>query len=253
MSKLESAVTPAMTVLQRGKPATPPPSPAADKILIDALCKSTDRAFLLDIEQQVIDFIDNPKLPRLSYPKQNSYRRLLLHKLADYYSLSHVVAGRYRDEIVYYRKPNQSGDCLPELLGVVVPVERVVEEGEGEVECRENELTGASGFTRILVKRRGPSEGSEAKKGGAVDAAVGAMESSVGVQTGALVSATEIDACSEKLAGLGVAGRAKTIEQRQAEYERARAEIFQDEETPDLATISGSSSPVALQTPFVTL
>ncbi|KAJ2488026.1 hypothetical protein IWW37_005017 [Coemansia sp. RSA 2050] len=262
MSGLESATSPAMTVLQRAKPPSPILSTAADQILIDALCKSTDRAFLLDIEQQVIDFIDSPKLPRLSYPKQNSYRRLLLHKLADYYSLSHVVAGRYRDEIVFYRKPNQSGECLPELLATVVPVGRVVaDENEGEMECRGGEAelavpVASPGFTKILVKKRGPAECVDLKKRGPVNSPLspdtvvyGPVDSSPLVEdlVGALSSSTDVDACCDKLAGLGVAGRTKTIEQRQAEYERARAEIFQDDETPKLAVASGSSSPVAGQ------
>ncbi|KAJ2840584.1 hypothetical protein FBU31_000296 [Coemansia sp. 'formosensis'] len=184
----------------------------ADQIVLDALCKSADRAFLLDVEQQILDFIDNPRVPRLSYPKQNAYRRLLLHKLADYYSLSHVVAGRSRDEIVFYRK-QESSAALPLLLASLVPAECVEEEEEDVEACDEGASAAVPGFTRILVKKPLKREGAR--------------------------PASPVAVClspdAEKLGG----GRAKTIEERQAEYERTRAAIFQDE-CP--SAISGSVS-----------
>ncbi|KAJ2806796.1 hypothetical protein H4S07_003721 [Coemansia furcata] len=185
---------------------------AADQIVLDALCKSADRAFLLDVEQQILDFIDNPRIPRLSYPKQNAYRRLLLHKLADYYSLSHVVAGRSRDEIVFYRK-QESLSALPLLLASVVPAECVEEEEEQDEACDEG-ASPVPGFTRILVKKPVKREGAR--------------------------PASPVAVCLSPDADRQ-GGRAKTIEERQAEYERTRAAIFQDECPP---AISGSVSPI---------
>ncbi|KAJ2834574.1 hypothetical protein GGI24_000314 [Coemansia furcata] len=186
----------------------------ADQIVLDALCKSADRAFLLDVEQQILNFIDNARIPRLSYPKQNAYRRLLLHRLADYYSLSHVVAGRYKDGIVFYRKQGLSSP-LPLLLASVVPAECVKEEEEEEEEACDEGASAVPGFTRILVKKPAKREGAR--------------------------PACPVAVCLSPDADRQ-GGRAKTIEERQAEYERARAAIFQDECPP--SAIPGSVSPI---------
>ncbi|KAJ2066404.1 hypothetical protein GGI03_000894 [Coemansia sp. RSA 2337] len=256
MSGSESVTSATVTILQRSNQPSPTGTSSADQIVLDALCKSTDRAFLLDVEQQILDFVDNTRLPRLSYPKQNSYRRLLLHKLADYYSLSHVVAGRYRDEIVFYRKQGES-DSLPELLATVVPPECVVaDDNDCDAENRSNDDIVASpaapGFTKILVKKRSPNGSADLKKTSGnsaqpVDSVVAACRvNSSPVVEESTAHLTGVDACCDKLAAVGIAGRTKTIEQRQAEYERARAEIFQDESSEEQPAVSGSSSPVSV-------
>ncbi|KAJ2911013.1 hypothetical protein GGI21_000262 [Coemansia aciculifera] len=284
MSELESVTPPTVTILQREKQQPPSPSlptsamssssssAAADQILLDALCKSTDRAFLLDVEQQIIDFVDNLKQPRLSFPKQNSYRRLLLHKLADYYTLSHVVAGRYRDEIVFYRRQTPVNSAsewsisLPELLSTVVPPECVViddavasspappacaaDNDLDELDSAAVSSPVTTGFTKILVKKRNPADGADSRRRTSAIADTNAVaasssglkandtniaEDTIQTKTTAPLSASSlsagVDACCEKLAAASVGGgRTKTIEQRQAEYERARAEIFQDDD-----------------------
>ncbi|KAJ2741717.1 hypothetical protein GGI20_004991 [Coemansia sp. BCRC 34301] len=287
MSGLESVTPPAVTILQRAKQQQQPPlvpvvvSPnqaameavvVADQILQDALCKSSDRAFLLDVEQQIIGFVDNTRIPRLSFPKQNSYRRLLLHKLADYYALSHVVAGRYRDEVVFYRKQNQNSlewgaVCLPELLSAVVPPEYVVaDDAPVSGECDLDDSAGLASpvtpsFTKILVKKRDPADGADSKRRASraaaaaaaaaaptslADGGAGSVEDAATAAAAATASmpSSGVGVCCEKLAAVSVGGRTKTIEQRQAEYERARAEIFQDDEkeTRDSSSVQLSNS-----------
>ncbi|KAJ2859329.1 hypothetical protein GGH94_006162, partial [Coemansia aciculifera] len=179
--------------------------------------------------------------------------------LADYYALSHVVAGRYRDEIVFYRKPSVS-ESLPELLATVVPPERVIaDENECDAENRGNDVDLAAvaspiapGFTKILVKKRSPSGNADLKKRGSgssaqpLDAVAACpIDSSPSVEDSTAAHLSGVDACCDRLAAVGVAGRTKTIEQRQAEYERARAEIFQDKSPEEQPATSGSSSPVS--------
>ena len=54
-----------------------------DEKLLDALDNPKDRIFLLQLEQQVITFISNTAETTLSLPPQNSFCRLLAHRLGD--------------------------------------------------------------------------------------------------------------------------------------------------------------------------
>ncbi|KAJ2662048.1 hypothetical protein IW148_003096 [Coemansia sp. RSA 1199] len=161
-----------------------------DPILVTALSTNvSDRQFVLETELLVCQFLSQ-RTKRLSFSKQNSYRRLLLHKLADYYELTHVVVGQHRDEIAFYK--NLEVAVLPVSLGERV---ELLADAEGCAEQGGEDV----GFTSILVKKSNPGDG---------------LEGSVG------------------LAGAQSDGRVgMSIEERQAAYERARAEIFQDDVT----------------------
>ncbi|KAJ1856191.1 hypothetical protein GGH12_002671 [Coemansia sp. RSA 1822] len=160
-----------------------------DPILVTALSTNvSDRQFVLETELLVCQFLSQ-RTKRLSFSKQNSYRRLLLHKLADYYELTHVVVGQHRDEIAFYK--NLEVEVLPVSLGERV---ELLADAEGCAEQGED-----VGFTSILVKKSNPGDG---------------LEGSVGLAA----------AQSDGRVGM-------SIEERQAAYERARAEIFQDDVT----------------------
>ncbi|ATY62763.1 R3H domain protein, putative [Cordyceps militaris CM01] len=62
---------------------------APDEKLIDALATPRDRFFLLRLEKDVIDFVQNSKEPYMDLPPSNSFCRMLTHKLADYYHMTH--------------------------------------------------------------------------------------------------------------------------------------------------------------------
>ncbi|KAI9794774.1 MAG: hypothetical protein M1816_002902 [Peltula sp. TS41687] len=62
-----------------------------DEKLLEALENPKDRLFVLRLEQDVIDFVKDSKEPTLELPPCNSFCRLLIHKLADYYFLTHFV------------------------------------------------------------------------------------------------------------------------------------------------------------------
>ncbi|KAJ2501738.1 hypothetical protein GGH96_001702 [Coemansia sp. RSA 1972] len=157
-----------------------------DPILVTALSTNvSDRQFVLETELLVCQFLSQ-RTKRLSFSKQNSYRRLLLHKLADYYELTHVVVGQNRDEIAFYKNLEVEVE-VPVLLGKRV---ELLADAEGVEQGEE------AGFTSILVKK---------------------SEKGLEGLTGGLVGAQ-----SDGRAGL-------SIEERQAAYERARAEIFQDD------------------------
>ncbi|RKF64885.1 putative r3h domain-containing protein [Erysiphe neolycopersici] len=70
-----------------------------DEKLLEALDSAKDRIFLLRLEQEVIEFVRSSKEPFFELPPCNSFCRMLTHKLADYYHLTHqvdAVAGAVR-------------------------------------------------------------------------------------------------------------------------------------------------------------
>ncbi|KAI9048510.1 hypothetical protein LZ554_007344 [Drepanopeziza brunnea f. sp. 'monogermtubi'] len=70
-----------------------------DEKLLEALESPKDRIFLLRLEQDVIEFVKDSKEPFIDLPPCNSFCRLLTHKLADYYHMTHqvdAVAGAVR-------------------------------------------------------------------------------------------------------------------------------------------------------------
>ncbi|KAL8343219.1 hypothetical protein RB598_004531 [Gaeumannomyces tritici] len=75
-----------------------------DEKLLEAMKSQKDRLFLLRLENQVIEFVQDSKEPFMDLPPCNSFCRLLTHKLADYYHMTHsfeAVAGAVR----IYRTP----------------------------------------------------------------------------------------------------------------------------------------------------
>ncbi|CEJ80227.1 hypothetical protein VHEMI00424 [[Torrubiella] hemipterigena] len=62
---------------------------APDDKLLDALATPRDRYFLLRLEKDVMDFVQNSKEPYMDLPPSNSFCRMLTHKLADYYHMTH--------------------------------------------------------------------------------------------------------------------------------------------------------------------
>lgn len=75
-----------------------------DEKLLEAMKSSKDRIFLLRLEKEVIEFVQDSTEPFMDLPPCNSFCRLLTHKLADYYHMTHsfeAVAGAVR----IYRTP----------------------------------------------------------------------------------------------------------------------------------------------------
>jgi hypothetical protein len=62
---------------------------APDEKLLEAMASPKDRLFLLRLEKQVIDFVQDSKEPYMDLPPSNSFCRMLTHKLADYYHMTH--------------------------------------------------------------------------------------------------------------------------------------------------------------------
>ncbi|KAI9727089.1 MAG: hypothetical protein M1828_007290 [Chrysothrix sp. TS-e1954] len=86
----------------------PDPSPGLvtppDDKLLEALASPKDRLFVLKIEQDMIDFVKDPKETELQLPQTNSFYRMLSHKLAEYYFLGHVY-DETSTSVRIYRQP----------------------------------------------------------------------------------------------------------------------------------------------------
>lgn len=98
-----------------------PPSNAGsppDHKLLEALENPRDRIWVLKLEQDVIDFVKDPKESALNLPQCNSFYRMLAHKIADYYLLGHSV-----DDTSAAVKLHKTPYCrIPQpLTGVVTP------------------------------------------------------------------------------------------------------------------------------------
>lgn len=88
-----------------------------DEKLLEAMRSDKDRFNLLKMEQQVIEFVENSKEPFMDFPPNNTFWRMLTHKLADYYHMTHsyeAVSGAVR----IYRTPF----CrIPPPLSTIAP------------------------------------------------------------------------------------------------------------------------------------
>lgn len=75
-----------------------------DGKLVEALENPKDRLFMLRLEQDVIEFVKDSKEQYLEVPPCNSFCRLLAHKLADYYFLTHFLDPKL-NSVRIYRTP----------------------------------------------------------------------------------------------------------------------------------------------------
>ncbi|KAL7273984.1 hypothetical protein RUND412_003145 [Rhizina undulata] len=62
-----------------------------DQRLLDALETPRDRLFVIKLEQDIVNFIRENNCEIFDLPPINAYHRLLTHKMAEYYRLTHVA------------------------------------------------------------------------------------------------------------------------------------------------------------------
>ena len=89
-----------------------------DSKLLEALDSPKDRIMVLKLEQDIVDFVKDPKESSLKLPQTNAFYRMLAHKLADYYMLGHTV-----DEFTQAVRIFKTPQCRlpPPLTGVATP------------------------------------------------------------------------------------------------------------------------------------
>ncbi|KAI3630734.1 hypothetical protein MIR68_012169 [Amoeboaphelidium protococcarum] len=82
-------------------PADQTQTETLDGFLVLALRNHNDRELILKLEQDMEYFILDQRRYRLAFPRMNSYHRLVIHRVAQYYNLAHVVNSNKNIVILY--------------------------------------------------------------------------------------------------------------------------------------------------------
>ncbi|KAM0335835.1 hypothetical protein ACHAQA_000885 [Verticillium albo-atrum] len=94
---------------------------APDEKLLEAMASLKDRLFLLRLEAELIKFVQNSKEPFMDFPPSNSFCRMLTHKLADYYHMTHQYEPRVGSVRIFRTPYARVPDSLASI-GVPEPV-----------------------------------------------------------------------------------------------------------------------------------
>ncbi|KAL8694720.1 MAG: hypothetical protein Q9218_000646 [Villophora microphyllina] len=189
-----------------------------DEKLLEALISPKDRLFVLRLEHEIINFIQNFKDPILQLSTPNSFCRLLAHKLADYYALTHHVDGAmsavrlYRTPYCRIRTPLSSYPQATSSLDVPTSAQPAVKI-----------------MRRAALARNGSRVESDPNT-----TASSTTPSKAGSETGGddsgrvtgLVSPTESNLSKDRPTTM-------TREEREAKYKETRDRIFKDFEDTD--------------------
>ncbi|KAL8914833.1 MAG: hypothetical protein Q9171_000669 [Xanthocarpia ochracea] len=182
-----------------------------DEKLLEALESPKDRLFVLRLEHEVINFIRNSTDQTLDLRTPNSFCRLLAHKLADYYGMTHHADGvqnvvklyrtpycRIRAPLSAYSQANQNTDVSASSQPAVKIMRRAG--------LMKNEIRADSGpntnDSSMAPSKAGSENGEDSGRG-----------------TG-LVSPTESDLSKDRVT--------LTREEREAKYKEARDRIFNE-------------------------
>ncbi|ETI23596.1 hypothetical protein G647_05398 [Cladophialophora carrionii CBS 160.54] len=182
---------------------------APDEKLLDALASAKDRLPLLQLEEKFLALIANPSTQFFDLPPQNSFARLLAHKLADYYSLAHHI-NEDGTSIRVFRTPNPT---LPTPLHVLA---RSIPAGP---------LQPPSAATFKIMRRAGlgPQHGSAGASTPASSSGPSKATSEAGLET------TSEEGIMSPIEGTPNKDKSKpTREEREAQYKAARERIFGD-------------------------
>ncbi|EXJ62556.1 hypothetical protein A1O7_02994 [Cladophialophora yegresii CBS 114405] len=182
---------------------------APDEKLLDALASAKDRLPLLQLEEKFLALIANPSTQFLDLPPQNSFARLLAHKLADYYSLAHHI-NEDGTSIRVFRTPNPALPTSLHVLAMSIPA---------------GPLQPPSAATFKIMRRAGlgTRQGSAGASTPASSSAPSKATSEAGLETTSeegIVSPTEGTPNKDK--------SKLTREEREAQYKAARERIFGD-------------------------
>ncbi|KAG0008804.1 hypothetical protein BGZ80_003038, partial [Entomortierella chlamydospora] len=82
-----------------------------DEFLVNALKNRQDRIFLLKLDREFCSFLNNPSQEQLEFPSLNSYYRMVIHRVANYFKITRVVDPQQKKIILF--KTEQS--AIPAL------------------------------------------------------------------------------------------------------------------------------------------
>ena len=204
------------------KPSLYPPVCKPDEKLLEALESSKDRLFLMRLEQEVITFVKNSTEPTLELPPCNSFCRLLAHKLADYYALTHYVDNAVTSVRLYRTPYCRIPPPLSDMMKAQSPTE----------------VTPISQPSVQIMRREGAAKEDRNTGSAANTTASSIAPSKAGSEAGDSQLGTGVASPTESV---GTRDKvATTREEREAKYKEARERIFKGFE--DLETGEGTPS-----------
>ena len=134
-----------------------------DDKLLEALDSPKDRIFLLRLEQDLITFVKDSKEPYIDLPPCNSFCRLLTHKLADYYHMTHQYDSvtqsvrifrtpfcRLPQSLTSISNPPTSGNTPPPAIPAMKIMRRGGDTGAGGSPSKATSESGSDGKEKGL-------------------------------------------------------------------------------------------------------
>ncbi|KAF9292090.1 R3H domain-containing protein 1 [Mortierella alpina] len=106
-----SCVTRSLEGLDIADDVNEPEDSALDEFLVNALRNRQDRIFLLKLDRELCSFINNPSQDKLEFPSMNSYYRMVIHRVANYFKITRMVDPMQKTIVLY--KTEQS--AIPAL------------------------------------------------------------------------------------------------------------------------------------------
>ncbi|KAF9960766.1 R3H domain-containing protein 1 [Mortierella alpina] len=106
-----SCVTRSLEGLDIADDVNEPEDSALDEFLVNALKNRQDRIFLLKLDRELCSFINNPSQEKLEFPSMNSYYRMVIHRVANYFKITRMVDPMQKTIVLY--KTEQS--AIPAL------------------------------------------------------------------------------------------------------------------------------------------
>lgn len=85
------------------------PSDEIDFLLVTALRDPTHRFFILKLDRELENFLRDQTIHVLEFPSMSTFRRLIIHRVANYFKLEHHVSGNpniSRRPVVLLKTPN---------------------------------------------------------------------------------------------------------------------------------------------------
>jgi hypothetical protein len=132
-----------------------------DDKLLEALESPKDRIFLLRLEQELITFVKDSKEPYIDLPPSNSFCRLLTHKLADYYHMTHQYDNvtqsvrifrtpfcRLPQSLTAISNPPTTGNTPPPVMPTMKIMRRGDDKGMGGSPSKPTSESGSDGKDR---------------------------------------------------------------------------------------------------------
>lgn len=173
------------------------PSVNLHEFIVDCLSTPKDRLFLLHLEKDLIEFIEDDSRDLMEFPSMTSYHRMLLHRVAAYFGLEHNV------------NPSGQSVIISKAISTRLPKMRFVDLLPSGLSREE------TASPKLILKRNTVPEVPEVET------------------TQPAVKPTH---------GSDSMKKSKTMAEREAEYERARARIFSQPTLVGEQTVNSSNT-----------